>query len=251
MPRKYYVGTMGWSKGWGEKYYPKKIKKDRLKYFSREFSSIEINSTFYRLPQKEVFDKWKQDTPSNFVFSVKMNRYLTHVKRLILDKKSLAYLKYFIENSSWLGNKFAVVLIQLPPSFSKNTERLKNFLTECKKEILKKKLRVKTAIEFRHNSWFASEVFSLLKKYKVALVLVDYPEDLSQKDVILTDFVYARIYGDEKVHRRKYLEKKLKNWAEKFRHYPERIKKIYIYFSEDFSAYAVEDARFLIKELNE
>jgi len=248
MERKYFVGTMGWAKGWGEQFYPKGSKRDQLEYLSREFATVEINSTFYRLPRKEVFAGWRKKTPKSFVFAVKMNQYITHRKRLIIDEDSSRYLKYFVQNAKALDKKFAVILVQLPPSFKQNLERLEIFLKAYDREIKRTKLPIKTALEFRHPSWFDQGVFSLLKKYRVALVLVDYPEALS-KNVVLSNFVYARLYGDEKPHHKKYLERKLQSWAEKFQRHPSSIKKTYVFFSEDYSGYAIDNARYLLNQL--
>ncbi|HCP08385.1 MAG TPA: DUF72 domain-containing protein [Candidatus Moranbacteria bacterium] len=243
LKKKIYAGTSGWVyKDWGERFYPKNLNEDHLTYFSKEFKTVEINSSFYHLPTVRTFGIWKNNSSKNFIFSVKINQYITHRKRLILDEGSKRYLRIFLKNAQKLERKLAVILIQLPPNFKKNTERLESFFEFYRRQIDKLKYRPLTAIEFRHESWFNDEAYKILEKYKIALVISSAPE--YRREVFTTDFVYIRMHGSEK-HYAKYLNKDLEKLKNEIGNYPKNIKKIFVYFNNDYSAYAIENARYL------
>lgn len=232
-------------KHWGERFYPKDLKKNFLDYYAKEFITVEINSSFYHMPSEHTFEVWKKSTPPNFIFALKLNRYLTHRKRLILDSESESFLIAFLKNSQALERKLGVILIQLPPSFKSNKERLQTFLKSYSQQNKKLKLEPLTAIEFRHDSWLEEEVFSMLKKYGVSLVIAGTPQ--IGNEFFTADFVYIRMHGDAQ-HQSNYKNKELAELKNKIDAYPKRIKKIFIYFNNDYSAYAIDNARFLMKK---
>lgn len=247
MERKIFIGTSGWMyKHWGKRFYPADLKKDFLPFYSQEFKTVEINSSFYRMPRKSSFESWKKSTPRNFVFALKLNRYLTHRKRLILDEESKSFLIEFLSRSQGLEKKLAVILIQLPPSFKANIERLKRFLDSYSEALKELKFRPLSAIEFRHDSWLNDDVFKILKKYKVSLVLAGTPQIGS--GIVTAGFSYIRMHGDAQ-HKSNYQNKELTELSKKINKFPSKIKKVFIYFNNDYSAYAIDNARFLIKKL--
>src|SRR5918997_5855164 len=144
-----YLGTSGWQyRHWRETFYPKGLAQVRwLEYFMERFQTVEINNAFYRLPPKETFEKWRARTPDDFVFAVKANRYLTHIKRL---KESDEIVARYMENVVGLGPKLGPILIQLPPNLKIDLENLDRTLTNFGKA-------VRIAVEFRHESWYADE----------------------------------------------------------------------------------------------
>ncbi len=237
------IGTSGWMyKHWSEKFYPKNIKENNLAYYSREFRTVEINSSFYRMPHAEVFSAWRKNSSANFIFSVKMNGYITHRKRLILDSKSRPFLKLFLDNIQKLEEKLAVVLIQLPPNFKKNAERLEDFLIFYNEVIEKSKWKPASAIEFRDSSWLEEEIYQILKKHKIAFVISDKPDIL--RNVFTADFIYIRKHGSLQ-NQGKYSKKEIEGLKEDIGRFPKNIKKVFVYFNNDFQGFAVENARYL------
>src|SRR4051812_17258763 len=112
-PKKIYIGTSGWRyKDWGVTFYPATLKDGHLSYLAKEFNTVEVNTSFYHLPLKKTFQKWSEETPDHFVFSVKLSRYITHQKKLEGIREPL--LKFF-RNAKGMGSKLSVILIQLPP----------------------------------------------------------------------------------------------------------------------------------------
>jgi uncharacterized protein YecE (DUF72 family) len=227
-------------KHWGERFYPKDLKKGHLEFYAKEFETVEINSSFYRMPSEHAMETWRDSVPRSFVFAVKMNQYITHRKRLILDDESKRYLKTFMSRCQLLEGKLGPILIQLPPSFKDNYDRLNDFFKHYKTLTDKLKFKPKSAIEFRHESWFTKQTYDLLTDYGIALVLLDNLE----KQFFSTDFAYVRMHGNKK-HESEYLEKQLKEFKAETNVFPKKVKKIFVYFNNDYSAYAIENARFL------
>ena len=152
-----YIGTSGYNyKHWSNGlFYPKGLPQNRwLEYYSSYFNAVELNVSFYRLPKKEVFQKWKRQTPEEFYFVVKGNRYITHIKRL---KDSLIPLKRFFANASGLGKKVALVLWQLPPNAKIDTERLELFCENIRE--IRYARDIGHVFEFRNRSWFIFNVW--------------------------------------------------------------------------------------------
>ena len=140
-----YIGTSGWKyQHWKPRFYQDIPKSRWLSYCASQFNSVEVNSTFYRLQSEKTFQRWYQETPDDFRFTIKANRYLTHTKRLRNAVDSINLEK---QHAHALGDKLAVVLWQLPGNFSININRLNHFL-----EALKRWDSVRHTIEFRHNS---------------------------------------------------------------------------------------------------
>src|SRR3979490_2740826 len=165
---KLHVGTSGYSyKEWKGNFYPEDLPaKEMLSYYSRRLPAVEINNTFYRLPQPSMIENWKAQVPAQFRFSIKATQRITHIKRLnnVADET-----KYLLETAALLEERLGVVLFQLPPNMKKDAGRLKTFL-----ELLPADTR--TAFEFRHETWFDEETFGLLREQDSALVVSDTDE---------------------------------------------------------------------------
>lgn len=198
---KLYIGTSGYSyKEWKGNFYPEKIKNEEmLKFYSAQFNSVEINNTFYRVPKKEVIQNWAKQVPKDFKFSVKASRNITHIKKL---KDAESDLKYFIENVKELKSKLGILLIQLPPSFSKNLERLRLF-TESLPE------KINAAFEFRHPTWFDEEVYELLKEKKFSMCLSQTDEEPDVKLINTASYAYLRLRKTD------YSKKEINEWWKK------------------------------------
>jgi uncharacterized protein YecE (DUF72 family) len=180
-----YVGTSGYSyKEWKGSFYPEKIPaKDMLAYYSARLHAVELNNTFYRLPQKSMVESWKSQVPNDFRFSVKASQRITHFKRL---KEVAEETRFMLETVSELGDRLGVVLFQLPPNMKKDLERLDTFLKEVPGE-------TPVAFEFRHPTWFDDDVLALLRSQNRALCVSD-TDDLPTSHIDKTaDWGYLRL----------------------------------------------------------
>src|SRR5215467_1802648 len=159
------VGTSGYSyKEWKGSFYPEKIAaKDMLSYYAGRLKAVELNNTFYRMPQRTMVESWKTQVPDEFRFSVKASQRITHFKRL---KEVTDETKYMLETVSALENRLGVVLFQLPPNMKKDLERLETFLSNLPSEI-------KATFEFRHPTGFDDDVLELLRLHNRALCVSD------------------------------------------------------------------------------
>jgi len=214
---KLHVGTSGYSyKEWKGNFYPEDLPaKEMLSYYSRRLPAVEINNTFYRLPQPSMMENWKAQVPARFRFSIKATQRITHIKRLnnVADET-----KYLLETSSLLAQRLGVVLFQLPPNMKKDSERLKNFL-----DLLP--AGVRTAFEFRHESWFDDEVFGLLRERDCALVVSDTDEKP------LTEIAGTAEWGYLRLRRTAYEENDLVEWLKRVRE--QKWKDAFVFFKHE------------------
>ena len=233
-----HIGTSGWSYNhWAGRFYPKDLKKNRwLDYYSREFSTVEINSSFYHLPKPQTFINWKKNTGVDFLFSVKVSRYITHIKRFIDCKEALERL---FESAKELGEKLGPFLFQLPPNMKKDRLRLEEFL-----RILP--VKYKFAFEFRNESWLTQDIFNLLKNAGCTLVISSSP-GFPYSEEITADFYYIRLHGPRNLYNSSYSNDELEKIAVLIKKNLEKNIENYVYFNNDAQAYAVENARTLIE----
>jgi len=232
---KLFIGTSGWVYShWKEIFYPKNLSsKNRLKYFSKFFKTTEVNYSFYHLPRESTYRKWYLETPEDFLFAVKVSRFITHIKRLKGVREAW---KQFLENALNLKEKLGPILFQFPPSFKatpENIKRVKDFLqttTNYQPPTTNYKLRY--AFEFRHKSWCEEKIYKILKKYNIAWVIADssrYP----RADVVTTDFVYVRLHGPAALFASKYSKEQLKTLAQKIKKW-QKTCDVFVYFNNDF-----------------
>ncbi|HKO59646.1 MAG TPA: DUF72 domain-containing protein [Pyrinomonadaceae bacterium] len=196
-----YVGTSGYSyKEWKGSFYPEKIPaKEMLSFYAGRLSTVEINATFYRMPQPSMLENWKQQVPATFRFSLKAPQRVTHFKRL---KETEEETKYFLETAGTLNDQLGVVLFQLPPNMKKDLPRLETFLQQLP-------LSPRAAFEFRHPTWFDDDVLAVLKNRNMALVVSD-------TDDMPTTFIHKTAdWGYLRLRRVNYLEENLKEWVER------------------------------------
>lgn len=239
-----YIGTSGWSyKHWKGTFYPSDIKdKDRMKYYYNYFNTVEINSSFYHLPKATTFRGWKEGTPDTFIFSVKISRFITHMKKLLVEETDI---DLFMDRYYELGNKAGPVLFQLPPGWQVNIERLGSVL-----EMLPKNVRY--TFEFRNSSWYTEKVFELLRQYNIAFCIYELAGHQSPL-IVTSDFVYVRLHGPGDKYQGSYPMETLKLWAEYCFELNGEGKDIYIYFDNDTNGYAPDNAHTLndlLKEKN-
>jgi uncharacterized protein YecE (DUF72 family) len=169
-----FTGTSGYSyKEWKGTFYPENLAaSDMLRFYAERFPTVEINNTFYRMPKRDVLEKWSAEVPEQFTFVVKASQRITHIKRL---KDVASEVQYLFETISVLGPKLGPVFFQLPPFSRKDTDRLRSFL-----ETLPKDRPI--AFEFRHASWFDDEIYTALRAHNVALCLADVEEQEEDKE---------------------------------------------------------------------
>ena len=169
------VGTSGYVyDDWSGQFYPDNVPKSRrFEYYASQFDTVEMNATFYHLFPEKTFDKWRDQAPDDFLYAIKLWRWITHRKRLRdIDED----LKTFFQRMMHLKKHLGPVLIQLPPRMKRDDQRLAGFLELCRKTQNKLHKRFRYAVEFRHESWFCDEVYELLQKHNTALVLPDMPK---------------------------------------------------------------------------
>ena len=238
------LGTCGWSYAeWENILYPRK--QGKLKQYSSIFPTVEIDSTFYALPKREIVLGWARMTPSNFAFSAKLPQTITHKKMLDPSREIETDLNQFLDTMKDLADsgKLACILVQLPPFLKFNNERLEAFLS-----ILPNKQRF--AVEFRHKSWLRDETFSLLEKYGVAYTKVDEP--LLPSDVHVTsDLAYIRWHGrgSRPWFNYKYSAEELQEWIPKVKEISQNAKKVLGYFNNHFHGYAPENCLQIMETL--
>jgi uncharacterized protein YecE (DUF72 family) len=185
-----HLGTIGWSYDfWKDVFYPKKtVSKDYLAYYAHQFNTVEVDSTFYRVPTQSTVTNWKQQTPENFLFSLKFPQLITHIKML----KDCQYeTDVFLKTVSLLGGKLGALLLQFPPNFGAN------HLSELKAYLMKLPNVARYVVEVRNKSWLNQDFFSLLKTNNVALAWADSPL-MAQIGEVTADFLYIRWEGDRK-----------------------------------------------------
>jgi uncharacterized protein YecE (DUF72 family) len=233
---KVYVGTSGWQyKHWNKKFFPADLpKKEWLPYLASKFLTVEVNTTFYHLARASTFTKWKNETPGDFVFAIKLLHVFTHFRRLKLTKDDLDLLKTYVVNAKKLGTKLGPILVQLPPSLGIDLKSLEILLRKLKKQ--------RVAVEFRHESWFRAETYDLLKKYNAAMVITSSPHWHSELRKTAA-WVYVRFHGETKLFASNYRHVELKKWARRILDL--KPKEIFCYFNNDANAYAAENAMFL------
>lgn len=240
---KLYIGTSGYSYSHWENgvFYPKDLPKAKeLSYYAKHFRTVELNNPFYRLPLSKTFTHWKERVPRDFVFAVKVSRYITHIKYLRNCKTAW---KTFLKRALHLENTLGPFLFQLPPNWKKNLERLKKFL----KIIKETNSHYRFALEFRHPTWFSEDVYKILKKHKnVTLCIADSPR-WPTTDIVTGNFAYIRMHGSQSLYGSKYSKKELKGWAQRIKKYLKQDLDVYVYFNNDAHGYAVENAKSLQK----
>jgi uncharacterized protein YecE (DUF72 family) len=240
-----FLGTSGWSyKEWEEVFY-QKCEKRKLRAYSKVFRTVEVDSTFYRYPSKGIVMGWLRYSPSDFVFTAKLPKVITHDKLLGLKEDVKADLDAFLElmRPLQLGGKLGCLLIQLPPKYDYNPENLESFF-----QLLDPLFRY--AVEFRNLSWMRDKTWSLLERNNVAYVNVDEP--LLPPEVHLTaDLSYFRWHGRGERPWFDYLydKKELSGWVPKVEEAAKKVKKVYGYFNNHFHGYAPENCLYLIEKL--
>jgi uncharacterized protein YecE (DUF72 family) len=232
--RKVHIGTSGFLyRHWRGNFYPEKLPQKRwLRHYSERFSTVELNVTFYRLPEKKTFTRWYEESPPGFTFSIKGSRFITHVKRLLSPREPL---DRFMDGASGLKDKLGVILWQFPPNFGKHTERLGDFLKALRPH------DARNAFEFREESWLDEEVITLIRQEGQCLCTADWPPFIDSLP-LTSDFVYIRRHGRGGRYGSCYSKGQLRSDGERIMRYPNNVRDVFIYFNNDARGYAPRNA---------
>jgi uncharacterized protein YecE (DUF72 family) len=242
---KIHIGTSGWSyKHWKDIYYPKGLKSTEwLVFYSNTFSITEINNSFYHLPQKQTVEGWVKKTPSGFLFCPKMNRFITHIKRL---KEPEEPVKRFFEIFRYMQKKIGPILIQLPPSLKFDYDRTDHFFS-----LLKKKYKqYDFALEVRDEGWLSEDSLGLMAKYGIAFVIAHSGNHFPYGEHVTAKNIYVRFHGPSGLYSSNYTDSMLKKFAKLFRKWMKAGHTLWVFFNNDVHGYAIENAKRLQELMN-
>ncbi len=231
-----WVGTSGYNyPEWKGSFYPEKIPGSKmLPFYAQSFNTVEINYTFYRVPNARILAGWNQDTPAGFRLTLKAPKRITHIARLA-DCGEL--LGYFLRVSATLGPKLGALLFQLPPYFRKDLAVLDAFLAQMPAETC-------AAFEFRHASWMDAEVFARLRARNLALCVADSEKFSTPLEITAT-------YGYFRLRDEGYTPEELRRWAGRIRAHTAGCSDVYVYFKHEESGTGPQFARLLLSALAE
>ncbi len=228
-----HVGTSGWSYGhWRGVFYPEGLPSGaRLSYYAARFATVEINRTFYSLPDTAVIERWRDTAPPGFTFAVKAPRTITHMRRL---RRSDALLADFVTRVRGLGRALGPVLFQLPEGLQRDTGLLRNFLDMLPRDL-------ECAFEFRDPTWFRDRVYDLLADREAAFCIY-HLGDRETPPVVTAPFVYVRLHGLGTAYAGAYGREGLQRWADSCRAWATDEFDVRVYFNNDLGGAAVHDA---------
>ena len=268
------IGTSGWIyPHWNGRFYPAGLpSKRQLAFMASQFSTVEVNGTFYSLSRPNCFEKWRADTPDDFLFAIKGSRYLTHMLKLKEPKTPLA--NFFAQGVLLLGEKLGPILWQLPPQLAFHAGKARAFFELLPRDLAaaerlarkhdhrlagRSALRapdghgrpLRHALELRHASWLDEEALQLMCEYDAALVTADtadhHPLSLERTS---DAFAYVRLHGARKLYASRYTDGELDDWAALVDGWRARGSDVYVYFDNDNKAYAPGDARRLLERVD-
>jgi uncharacterized protein YecE (DUF72 family) len=235
---KIFIGTSGWHyKHWRGPFYPDKLPASKmLEFYSQRFDTVELNNTFYRLPQPGGLNNWRESTPREFLFAMKGSRFLTHMKKL---KDPMTGIERFFQRADLLHKKLGPIVFQLPPHWESDAERLDEFLKALPRGH-------RYAFELRNPTWHSTEIYAILRRHRAAFCIFEIAGFRSGFE-ITTDFTYVRLHGPEGAYQGSYSEAALREWAGRIRKWQDKLRAIYIYFDNDQAGYAPKNALELAK----
>ena len=242
-----FIGTSGWTYPSGKGlFYPADLPSARfLEFYKNQFSTTEVNYSFYHLPKPATYQKWAAQVPDGFVFAIKASRLLTHTKRLNGVEEPW---RIFLHNARSLGSRLGPILLQFPASFRYDPGRLAEFLNMTR-TVAPEADSLRLVFEFRHASWFVDEVYGLLSDHRAALCIADSPT-YPRQEVRTSNFMYFRFHGRIQLFASNYTKTDLSKDVTKMRQYLHEGQDVYAYFNNDAEGYAVANARMLTEMMN-
>jgi uncharacterized protein YecE (DUF72 family) len=283
------IGISGWRyEPWRGVFYPEKLPQRReLEYASRMLPTIEINGSFYSLQTPASYAQWHDATPDDFVFSVKGPKYITHMRRLKEIETPLA--NFFANGLFELQHKLGPILWQFPPMLPFKPERFESFFQQLPRDTdeaaamarhhdsriegrmsldpPERPVKLRHAVEIRHESFRDPAFIALLRKYRIGLVVADTAGKWPLLEDLTSDFIYLRLHGDKELYASGYSDEALERWAHRIRTWsqggqvddarlasdkpaPKRAKRdVFVYFDNDVKVHAPYDAATLIRKL--
>jgi uncharacterized protein YecE (DUF72 family) len=227
------IGTSGWEYAhWVGNFYPRALPRDqRLEFYADRFDTVELNNSFYRLPDADVFDAWGQRVPPTFAFAVKASRYLTHLRRL---REPAEPLERLWSRAERLGRRLGPMLYQLPPRWRPNHDRLASFLAALP-------AGRPQALEIRDRRWYGRWLAALLEDAGIALCIHDMPGSAAPRERV-GPFIYLRFHGAGARYGGRYSPQKLTGWADRVAEWSGQGWPVWAYFNNDVGGHAVRDA---------
>lgn len=239
-----FIGCSGFHyEHWEGSFYPEELSKSEwLPYYAEHFNTVEINNSFYNLPEREDVTHWYEQTPDDFRFTMKGSRYVTHMKKLVDDEDTREGVKTFYDTAETLKEKLGSILWQLPGNQHRDDDKLETFCSTLSSDFT-------NVMEFRHPSWFTEEVLDILSNHQVSYCIISAPGDLPEVAHTTTDTAYLRFHGKEEWYRYLYSEKEMKQWAQKVQKL--EAETAYLYFNNDAETNAIENARQIKEKLED
>lgn len=240
MKGEFRIGTSGWHyPHWRGPVYPENLPaSDWLAWYAERFTAVEVNNTFYRLPQSSVVTAWRRETPDQFVFACKASRFITHMKKL---KEPVASTRRFFGSIMGLGPKMGPILFQVPPRFRPDTARLEAFLRALPR-------RRSYAFEFRDPRWHTDAVCDVLSAHGAAFCLFDLA-GFQTPPLVTSSLIYIRLHGPGGAYAGSYGDRALSFWAKRISGWSEQGHVIHCYFDNDDCGFAFHNARTLCRML--
>jgi len=246
------LGTSSWTgDGWVGSFYPPGCKPaDFLGHYSKQFDTVEIDATFYRIPSAKMVEQWRERTPAGFTFAAKLPQSITH-ERVLVDADG--DLKAFLEVMELLGEKLGPLLFQFPYFNKKAFARPEDFIARLAPFLAKLPKDFRYAVEIRNKAWIAEPFLDLLRKHRVALALIDHPwmtpiQQLAERfDLATTDFSYIRFLGDRKgIEQRTKVwdkiivnrEREMETWTPEIQRLLQQRLMVYLYFNNHYAGNA-------------
>lgn len=228
-----HIGTSGWVyPHWKGVFYPEDLPQGSwFEHYACRFATVEINNTFYRLPEEKTFDAWREQAPEGFRYAVKVNRYITHLKHL---RQCAEPLERFLGRARRLGDCLGPVLYQLPPHWGGDPQRLEQFAALLPPDLIH-------VFEFRNEGWFIEPVREVLQRCGLSFCIFSLPGTRCPPWVT-ADAVYIRFHGSGWAYGGRYSREELRPWAQRIQEFLASDHDVYVYFNNDAFGYALENA---------
>jgi uncharacterized protein YecE (DUF72 family) len=232
------IGCSGWLyRDWRGLVYPEDlVQRQWFDHYTSMFDTVELNTTFYRLPTPEAVQRWHDAAPDGFLYALKLGQFGSHRMKL---RDAASWLPNHVDRASLLGDHLGPTLVQLPPKWRRNAERLDEFFAAAP-------TTMRWAVEIREPSWLHDDVFEVLRRHRAALCIHDLIEDHPFE--LTTDWTYVRFHGPDSLRVKYwglYGPDRLQPWAERLAALAARGVSAYCYFNNDYQGHAVTDARWL------
>jgi uncharacterized protein YecE (DUF72 family) len=231
-----HVGCSGWVyKHWRGILYPPGLAQARWFHrYAEEFDTVEINASFYRLPLATTFEGWRDKAPAGFRYAVKVNRFITHLKKLVGVEEAVTE---FAALARTLGPTLGPLLYQLPPSLKLDLGRLENFLKIVPPDLC-------NVFEFRSSGWYVPETYALLDRYGASFCVHDMPGSKTEP-IAVGPVAYVRFHGGEGKYWGRYADEALLGWTDWILEQSRQGRAVWSYFNNDIHGHAIHDAQTL------